>query len=373
MEECNRQIKNQRDKNLFTLFIIGVVMFAASFLLLFLSRSRNGMAEWYASHIYQKIVSVVGRISGVAPFSVVEILLYIVILIAVLEIVRIVIRLVHRQKIFESLKKDAVVVWMFVAVLFLLYMLNCGINYQKEGFAKSEGIEVTEYSLEELTEVCEILTEEVNEYADQVPRDEQGLMILEGEEKNQAILAMEKLGKTYSSLEGYYPRPKAVMGSWILSIQNTTGVYSPFTVEANYNQDMLAYNIPFTMCHELSHLRGFMEEKEANFIGYLACRESDNISFRYSASLMGWIYCTNVLYKLDHDKWEELIDALPENVRKDLNANNAFWKKYDGKVAEVSNRINDNYLKANGQAEGVTGYDRMVDLMMAYFRMQENQ
>lgn len=46
-------------------------------------------------------------------------------------------------------------------------------------------------------------------------------------------------------------------------MQQLCGVYSPFTVEANYNGDMPDYNVPHTLCHELSHLKGFMREDEA--------------------------------------------------------------------------------------------------------------
>ncbi len=59
---------------------------------------------------------------------------------------------------------------------------------------------------------------------------------------------------------------------------------------------MVAYNIPFTACHELAHLRGFMQEQEANFIGYLAGTRSDSLEFNYSGYMLGWIYCTNALY-----------------------------------------------------------------------------
>ena len=67
-----------------------------------------------------------------------------------------------------------------------------------------------------------------------------------------------KLGEQYPQLAGYYPKPKPVLFSRLLSIQQLSGIYSPFTVEANYNAEMTPYNIPHTACHELSHLRGFM-------------------------------------------------------------------------------------------------------------------
>ena len=107
---------------------------------------------------------------------------------------------------------------------------------------------------------------------------------------------MFSLGATYPELSGYYPQPKGLLFPAFLSVQNLSGIYSPFTIEANYNSAMVSYNLPFTICHELSHLRGFMQEEEANFIAYLASSQSDYKEFQYSGSLMGWIYCMNVLY-----------------------------------------------------------------------------
>ena len=45
-----------------------------------------------------------------------------------------------------------------------------------------------------------------------------------------------------------------------------------------------------------------------------------------------------------------------------------FWDRFDGKVAEASTQLNDRYLKANNQEDGVRSYGRMVDLMLAYYR-----
>lgn len=241
-------------------------------------------------------------------------------------------------------------------------------NYYRETFSESAGIKIEEYSVEELKEVCRWLTDEVNERSDTVKRDEKGLMTLADVDVEQAaVVSMKNLGEEYAVLRGYYPNPKPLLNHWILSIQNLTGVYSPFTVEANYNHGMVDYNIPFTACHELSHLRGFMEEKEANYIGFLACLGSDVEEFRYSGYLMGWIYCTNVLYEEDYEAWEELRGELKDRVLQDLRANSGFWAKYDTAVAEVSDKINDTYLKANGQQDGVESYDRMVDLIVAEY------
>ena len=128
------------------------------------------------------------------------------------------------------------------------------------------------------------------------------------------------------------------------------------TVEANYNGDMTPYNIPHTACHELSHLRGFMREDEANFIGYLACIGSGDADFIYSGYLLGFIYAGNALAARDYRAYADLYYELPEAVQEDLLQNYIFWEAWDGAVAEAANRMNDTYLKINDQKDGVESY-----------------
>ena len=203
--------------------------------------------------------------------------------------------------------------------------------------------------------------------ADDVGRDENGILELEASEREGGIEAMQSLAEEFPVLEGYYPQPKALIISEILSYQGLTGIYLPFTVEANYNGDMPAYDKPFTVCHELSHLRGFMEEQEANFIAFLACISSERADFQYSGYLSGWVYCMNALYRADYESWQAVRGLLDEAAEPDLTANNEFWDRYEGTISETAERINDTYLKANGQADGVKSYNRMVDLIVAYF------
>ena len=143
-------------------------------------------------------------------------------------------------------------------------------------------------------------------------------------------------------------------------------------MEANYNGDMTPYNIPHTACHELSHLRGFMREDEANFIGYLACIGSGDADFIYSGYLLGFIYAGNALAARDYRAYADLYYELPEAVQEDLLQNYIFWEAWDGAVAEAANRMNDTYLKINDQKDGVESYGRVVDLMLSHFRAQKS-
>ncbi|SCI18365.1 Protein of uncharacterised function (DUF3810) [uncultured Ruminococcus sp.] len=329
------------------------------------------MAQWYSEHIYPWIVSLIGRFFGIFPFSVAEFLLYAGILLLVGSLVRIIYRLIKKKADKKEGLRYLRRLGIIALILATLYMINCGINYHRNSFAESIELKADTYTVDELKGVCMDLTERVNTYAGHVERDADGVMVLSGNEREEAVAAMERLGEKLDVLAGYYPKPKPLAFSAFLSVQNLTGIYSPFTVEANYNQDMTPYNIPFTACHELSHLRGFMQEEEANFIAWLACKDAPETELQYSGSMLAWIHCMNVLYEEDRAAWSEIREILSEEADVDLRANSEFWDKWDGAVAEVSEQINDNYLKANGQKDGVQSYGRMADLVVAYYLWEE--
>ncbi len=174
---------------------------------------------------------------------------------------------------------------------------------------------------------------------------------------------MKNLGKQYPSLSGYYPNPKPVTFSWGMSHLRLTGMFSPFTVEANYNRDIPDYEIPYTVCHELAHLKGWIREDEAGFIAYLACRESSDPALRYSGTLNALSYAMNALYSAGRqDSYWRIYESLPEQAKQDYRSSNAYWKQFETKVAEVSTALNDGYLKANAQSDGVQSYGFLIKI-----------
>ena len=349
-----------------------------------LAAGKPQFAEWYSENIYPAFVDSIGRLWGIFPFSVSELVLYILIAAFVLSLAVMVtksVKSMKEKKKFRRQSTDTAVssgaaraaaswlscILLATGILAFLYTICCGINYHRRSFSEEEGIVTYRYTAQELKDVCLWLTEEVNALSGEVDRGSSGVMTLEAPEGEGAVEAMRDLAEEFPALEGYYPQPKKLLVSEILSYQGLTGIYSPFTVEANYNGDMTAYNIPFTACHELSHLRGFMQEEEANFIAFLACIGAERTDFQYSGYLSGWVYCMNALYRADHESWQEVRPLLAEEAGPDLEADSAFWDEYEGRISETADKINDTYLKVNGQADGVRSYSRMVDLIVAYF------
>lgn len=339
---------DKRDKGT---FVTGGMLFFLALVLQLCARRADGFATWYAHHIYPVEVGNIGRFFGIFPFSVVEILLYALIVGVLLYFAR---NIRHPFKIVSRTV-------LLTGILLFLYTVNCGINYYAAAFSDYAGIRAGTYTKEELKDLCTFLVENVNATVTEAHYKEN-----RSEWKQAGVAAMAQASKEFPCLAGFYPQPKEVTCSAILSVQQLCGIYSPFTMEANFNGDMPDYNIPHTICHELSHLKGFMREDEANFIGYLACISSDSMAYRYSGYLTGWVYAGNALAEVDPEAYLELRGKLDARAETDLQANNVFWNRYDGRVAEAANQLNDTYLKMNDQNEGVQSYGRMVDLMLAY-------
>ena len=361
----------KKEKHVRCRLLAAVILLLMSAALMILSARVPDFAEWYSEYIYPLAVNTTGRVSGMVPFPVSEIGIYILLATFFATLMRMILRAAGGRKKGKA-PAALLVSWLSgvllaAGILAFLYTACCGINYHRKSFSGEEGIITYQYSADDLKEICVWLTEEVNARADTVTRDADGLLTLDGSERDGGVKAMQQLAVEFPSLAGYYPQPKELLISEILSYQGLTGIYLPFTVEANYNGDMPAYDKPFTVCHELSHLRGFMEEQEANFIAFLACIGSERADFQYSGYLSGWVYCMNALYRADYESWQEVRGMLDEAAEPDLTANNEFWDRYEGTISETAERINDTYLKVNGQADGVQSYDRMVDLIVAYF------
>ena len=325
------------------------------------ARLVPGFAEWYAGHIYPLIVGSFARFCSLVPFSVAEILLYALLLSFLAGLLLILVRRLSVRRAVPVLAKT-------VIALCLMFTLNCGINYHRQTFSERAGFELQESSVEELRALCEKLAEELNKAAGAIHVDAEGHMMLEENVEAEAAEAMQAAAEEYPELAGYYPKAKKVLGSWLLSYQQLQGIYSPFTLEANYNGDMPAQDIPSAICHELSHLKGFMREDEANFIAYLACRASDSVAFRYSGAMLAWIYSGNALYEQDPQSFREVRSELCEQAVRDLEDHNAYWNSYEGTAAEAADKINDTYLRANAQDDGTRSYGRMVDLLLAWNR-----
>ncbi|MDR2532642.1 MAG: DUF3810 domain-containing protein [Oscillospiraceae bacterium] len=343
-----------------------------------ISRLSVNFSEWYAVNVYPLIVGVGARVSGIFPFAAVEILLYLLILAAVAGIVFLIIKLIKsRGGRLKILLRSFVALSCAASTLLLMFLFGCEINYQRKPFSQHSGLEPEMYSREDLLGVIDEIIGELELLVPQINTCEDGAFVLDKSRFNAAARSsMRQLGERYSALDTYYPNPKPVLLSrLILSPALISGIFSPFTTEALYNADMPDSYKPFTATHELSHLSGFMREDEANFIAFLACRESGDVDFRYSGYVRALLY---LLGAYDGEDYHELYMTIPEQVRRQYSIENEYWRSFlstpsGAAIAAVSNAVNDTYLKTQGQEDGVKSYGRVTDLLIADYIMRNKK
>ncbi|MDO4615678.1 MAG: DUF3810 domain-containing protein [Lachnospiraceae bacterium] len=343
------------------------VIAAASLLLRAAARRVEGFADSYAAYMTAFRANTQGRISGIFPFSLAEMMIYL----ALAGVFIFLICGIRKMKKGEKVKSFLLggCTWLVLIASLILFFYEAGedVYFYATPFSVRNGFGNGAYTTEELEAVCESLASACVERADTVSRNAEGVMIADAELEDRVRIRMAELGEGYRELSGYYPKPKGAALSVFLSYMDFSGIYASYTDEANYNRDMTDYNKPFTMCHELSHVKGILQENEANFTAFLACIDAEDADIAYSGALMGWIYCGNELYKRDYDRWLRLASTLPDSVNADLNANSAFWKQYEGITGDTVQNLNDSYLKSHGQEGGVETYDRVVDLIVSWY------
>ncbi|MCM1335981.1 MAG: DUF3810 domain-containing protein [Bacteroides sp.] len=326
-------------------------------------------ADWYAFNVYPALVNVFARISGVFPFSLAEVVIVLAVLTVLFALVYFTVKMIRRKEerkrfLLSSVSTAAAA----LALVAFVFTYSCGINYYRSPFSEYSGLAVGKYTKEQLYETLDHMIERVNVLASAIETDEEGRAILPGDLLDRTTAAMEDLSEEYAALRSYYPHAKPVLASPLMCYTKIVGIFTPYTMEANYNTRETPESIGYTVCHELSHMTGFMREDEANFIAYLACRESGDPYLMYSGCHNAMKNLLNAYYReCTPEEYAEIYARIDPRVQLHIHLNNEFWAQYETPVATVSTAINDTYLKINNQTDGTKSYGRMVDLVIAEY------
>lgn len=357
------------------MLVLGLLLFAAS-------SALPSFADGYANTVYRFTVAAISSVTGLFPFSVYEIIILLTIAAALFGLGRLIVSLIRRKgRRLYTLASCGATVLTVASAIFLVFMLNSGINYHRSGFAAETGLEARDdFTREELLSTLVYLNKGICENAALLETDANGACAPSDTLRADAVAAMKGIAERYSCLDFPLPLPKPVICSYQMGMAGISGIFSPFTIEANYNTDNATYCLPFTLCHELAHICGFMDEKEANFIAYLACINSDSAYFRYSGYLCSYYYCLCDFDYISKDEYIALQSALPDIVWCDYAAESAYWNSFYSEeedvvsvignginniVSDISSTVNDTYLNLNGIDGGSASYGKVSWLIAA--------
>lgn len=346
-----------------------IVLLPLGLIIIGAARQSSAFCEFYANTVYPFMSGALNYLFSMTDISVAQIIIVAFAVFLAFYTLVTILSLIFRPQRLKKLLSYAINLVCIFSIVFFLFSVTCGINYYRPSFAEEEGIKVEEYTSSELEGLFNDLVSRLNAAKKDFNGSHRNF-------KENAALAEEyikALAEKYPSLSGDYGPPKPVNFFGWMSYTNITGFFFPFTYEANVNDSAPAVSLPATMCHELAHLRGHMREDEANYIAYLACVESGNSEFVYSGLMLAYSHTASALYAEDPEAYSKAAANLDGDVKKDLADKREYWQKYEGAVADISDTVNDVYLKANNSKDGVKSYGRMVDLLLAEYRMKINE
>lgn len=344
-------------------------VFAILIALYFLLRGNSKLLYFLSDNFVRPWHRTASKICSVFPFSVAEMLIVLAVLAGLIYITFSVVRIIRRDgKLLQAYKLLITAVMAF-CVVYGGFCTLWGIYFYTADFEEQSGIHAQPLSTEQLETVTKYFTLLVNEYADDVSRDENGVFNEPAEEFfDHSAHLYDAVSENFPCLDGRALKCKPFMLSEILSRMTFTGFFFPFTAEANINIDSTACLIPSTIAHEIAHQRGVAEEDEANFVAVLACLEDGDPVFCYSASLLAYIHLSNALYKADYEAWEANYENLCPEAKADLRANNSYWDQYrDTVVEKASDAVYTGLLHSYGQEQGLQTYGACIDLLVAYY------
>jgi len=328
----------------------------------------------YSRTIFPVIAQGLSTVTGILPFSLAELLLYAFILFVGIYLVLMIVQSIRaKRKWWQELLNRFIILLSIASIIYALFVGLWGFNYARRPLSNTLELNASPATVDELYSTCEALADQANSLRKLVPEDENGvfspvltrtdIMKRIPDEYNNAA---EKSG--HSFLGGSYGRVKPVLYSEGMSWSYLCGIYIPFTAEANVNADAPILLFASSAAHEAAHQRGFAREDEANFMSYYVLSYSDDYSMRYSGTMLALIHAMNALYGADSDRYFELRREYADGLGRDLTANSSFWQQYESEVSETVQEVNNTYLKANMQADGVKSYGRMTDLLIALWR-----
>ena len=328
----------------------------------------------YVRHVFPLISAPLRTSSSLLPFSLTEVAIVISPLL-ILTLLYFAFVAFRRRQLVAWLKQAArTAAWLATLVAWLFVLLH-GLNYVREPVAQSFNLPVRERSSAELAAAALWIVDQANIARQACGEDEAGVFQLRSPVSTTLSEARDgyaAAAKTWPLLKGATARPKSVWLSRYWSYTGITGIYMPIWVEANINTDQPDYLLPATVNHELAHTIGFAREDEAGFVGFLAGINSPYADYRYSSYADATVRLLNSLMAVDQQAYKSVTAHVPAPIWRDIAAANEYWAQFAGPVEETSDKINNAYLQANLQADGVHSYGRMVDLLLAWYQ-QNNE
>lgn len=351
-----------RDKWLVSLLLLTL------FLRLF-SQKESWVEQYYATGIYPSIAATLRTVFGWIPLSVGD-MLYLLAFVWVVRKTWKLVMVLRQRRTREYLSWVLLRRYLKLSLLvYLVFSVFWGLNYFRQGIDAQLGLEIEDYSVQDLFSLTVLLQQRLNQYAEKLDS-------VQRLRYNHHSFLLRKGAAAYTAAQRQYPflaySPSSVKPSLYTPLGHLfgfTGYYNPFTAEAQLKTNIPVFLKPFVVAHEIAHQVGYARENEASFVAWLACRASGDLNFLYSAYFE--LY-RDALYACRQTPNRELTETIRKNVhprvRQDIIALQQYLLRNRNFVEPLMSDAYDRYLKLNNQPRGKATYNEVVAYVMAYMK-----
>ncbi|WFA08963.1 DUF3810 domain-containing protein [Tissierella sp. Yu-01] len=350
-----------------TLSFLGLALFIRILLIIF-SRTPLFVEKYYSSTIYPSMAKSIGLINRIIPFSLGELSLIALVIGFFVSIILFIFKpILLVNNIFKILH------WIVraLATVYILFYILWGFNYYRMDLMDIAQMNKEPGTFEELKNLASEVIDELNIIREDLIEDANGVFLIDEDFHRLSSIAQDGFedlvfGDLY--LSGNFSNAKPILISYYMSYTGIMGIYFPYTFEPNINTNIPYHNLLSTINHEMAHQRGFAKEDEANFIAFKTSINNPDKRFQYSGYHLAFQYLMKEIYIESKEDYFLLYTNLSDAVKRDLDYGRDYWNSKEGKAEEVMNTMNDTYLKANNQQDGIKSYNGVVKLLLSDYK-----
>ena len=314
--------------------------------------------RFYSTGLYLTLQLHVTRASNRVPFALFDLLIVIVTSAWLGSIAVDVVRTGRGAWVRQVLRIiGRTVVW--ASALYLLFLTIWGLNYRRVPLARKLRFDERGVSPDAARVLALTTIAEANRLHDPAHASTWPLADAVDAPLAQSFAGVQReLGATRLAVPG---RPKQTLLDLYFRRATVEGMTDPYFLETLIVSDLLPFERPFVVAHEWSHLAGFADEGEANFMGWLTCLGGTEQQ-QYS----GWLFLYGeVMSAVRGGERAELSARLERGPREDLRAIAArIEAQASPRLSAAGWRVYDRYLKANRVEAGAASYAEVVRLAL---------
>ena len=348
------QISPKRNYRTFIYISIAVIIFIFGFF-------PEAVEDYYSTFLYPIVSKIQRLISSIFPFAIGD-FLYALLIIYILKNIIIFIR--RKQKTKKDYLSFGLKSFNFVLIIYISFKVLWGLNYSRPRINEQLTISDKPYSKEQLLRLNTFFLQKLDTLGKTINKAAFNLTTKELEDI--ASVAYQQLAEKQPFFHYKYSLVKPVISSWLVSKTGIEGYYNPLSGEANINQRLPNFVLPFVTCHEIAHQIGVAKEDEANLVGYLASINSEDLNFQYSGYYNMLRYVLFEIRMKYPEDYNAIIEKIPQSILDNFKIEREFWAKYNGAMSVYMGKTFDKILKLNNQHKGIKSYQDIVLWLVNY-------